>query len=78
MRLILNAGTSSEARAGVAIAPPVGARGEDGNEPEESTGEVNPDSVLHAHDVSVAVGLLLDVNLYGTCQRFLSDYFHRV
>lgn len=61
----LNAGTASEARASVAVAPPVGARGEDGNEPEESTGEVNPDGVLHAHDMAVAVSLLLDVDLYA-------------
>ena len=67
MRLKLNAGTASEARASVAVAPPVGARGEDGNEPEESTSEVNPDGVLHAHDVAVAVGLLLDVDLCGAC-----------
>ena len=62
--LYLDAGTTSEARADVAVTPPVGASGKDGNEPEKRTSEVNPHGILHAHDVAVTVSLLLDVSLY--------------
>lgn len=55
--------SSCEARPGLTVLEPVAKRGQCGNQPQESVGQVNPDCVLHALDTTVALGILIDVHL---------------
>lgn len=59
----LDFGTASEDATIVAMLPPVGERGNGRSQPEQSAGEVDPDGMLHALDVAVAVGILVNVQL---------------
>lgn len=43
--------------------PPVGGAGDGANEPQQHVGEVDPNGVLHALDVAVTLGVLLDVHV---------------
>lgn len=43
--------------------PPVGGAGDGADEPQQHVGEVDPDGVLHALDIAVALGVLLDVHV---------------
>ncbi len=54
---------SGELGAGVTVLPPVCGAGEEGNEPEEHVGEVDPDGVLHALDAAVTLRVLVKVQL---------------
>lgn len=47
----------------VAVLPPVPESPQCCNEPEEGAGEINPNSVLHASDISVTLGILINVHL---------------
>ena len=44
------------------MGPPVGERGDAADEPEQGTSKVDPDGVLHALHVAVALGVLVDVH----------------
>lgn len=59
----LDFGTASKDGTSVATLPPVGERGNGRNQPEQSAGEVDPDGMLHALNVAVAVGILVNVQL---------------
>jgi hypothetical protein len=43
--------------------PPVGESSNGCNQPEQCAGEIDPDGVLHALNVAVAVGILVNVQL---------------
>ncbi len=58
----LDGGPSGEAGVALAVRPPVAEGGEGGDEPQQGAGEVDPDGVLHALDVGVALGVLVDVH----------------
>lgn len=59
----LDFGAASKDGTGLAMLPPVGERGNSRNQPEQSAGEVDPDGMLHALDVAVAVGIFVNVQL---------------
>lgn len=59
----LDFGTASKDGTSLAMLPPVGERGNSRSQPEQSAGEVNPDGMLHALDVTIAVGILVNVQL---------------
>lgn len=56
-------GTASEAALAVLVHPPVGSAGDGADEPKQHIGEVDPDGVLHALNVAVALGVLFDVHV---------------
>ena len=58
--------TAREAGPVLAVLDPVGQRGAGADEPEQGVGEVDPDGVLHALDVGVALGVFVDEEL-GDC-----------
>lgn len=59
----LDFGTASKDAMVVAMLPVVGEIAKGGNQPEQGAGEVDPDGILHAYDVAVAVGILTNVQL---------------
>lgn len=70
----LDFGTASKDGTGVAMLPPVRESGKGRNQPEQCAGEVDPDGVLHALDVAVAMGILVNVQLCElTCQYCEND-----
>lgn len=59
----LDFGAASKDGTGLVMLPPVGERGNSRNQPEQGAGEVDPDGMLHALDVAVAVGIFVNVQL---------------
>lgn len=47
----------------LAVAPPISEGGEREQKPEQSTRQVNPDSILHALDILIALSPLVDEQL---------------
>jgi hypothetical protein len=47
----------------VAVLPPVPESRQGCDEPEEGAGKINPNGVLHASDISVTLGILINVHL---------------
>jgi hypothetical protein len=65
----LDFGTASKEGASIPMLPPIRKGGNGRNQPEQCAGQVYPHGVFHALDVSVAMGVLVDVQLGElTCQ----------
>lgn len=70
----LDFGTASKDGTSVAMLPPVRDSGNCRSQPEQCAGEVDPDGVLHALDIAVAMGILVNVQLCElTCQYCEND-----
>lgn len=66
----LDLGSTCETGASIPMLQPVCRSGDSCNQPEQRTGQVYPHGVLHALDVSVAVGIVMNVKLCElTCQN---------
>lgn len=59
----LDLGSTGETGASIPMFQPVCSSGDGCNQPEKRTGQVYPHGVLHAFDVSVAMGVFVDVKL---------------
>lgn len=62
-RVAAEVGTSGEATVALLVCPPVGSHANGAQQPEDQVGQVDPDGVLHELDVTVALGVLVDVHL---------------
>lgn len=59
-----DASSASEAAMGVTVLEPVGRGCNEGNQPEQGTGQVDPHGVLHAPDAADTLGVLMNVELH--------------
>lgn len=59
----LDLGSAGETGASIAMFQPVCGSGDSCNQPKERTGQVYPHGMLHAFDVSVSMGIFVDVKL---------------
>lgn len=63
----LSTSASSKHRSGITMPPPVDGSGNGRNQPQKRAGKINPHGVLHALDVAVALGILVDEQLRPRC-----------
>lgn len=59
---LLDSRPAGEPRVSLTVPPPVPQRAQEGHEPQQRAGEVDPDGVLHALDAGVALGVLVNVH----------------
>src|SRR5687767_1859712 len=72
----LDVRASSEASPGISVLPPVQERSNRGQQPEQRVGQVDPDGVLHARDVTIALRTLVNIHLLSqnvSLQHFMQD-----
>lgn len=63
LQVPLDDGARSELASGMSVFEPVGQRRNSDDEPEKHVDKVDPDGMLHATDITVALGVFVDVHL---------------